>query len=185
MENKNKVFGIGLSKTGTKSLVKAFKILGYKAVHYPRNLNVIKNYDAGADISVATAFKELDKKYPKAKFILTVRDEKPWVQSMHNHGILYPPHTKSKASLEWRKKVWGAIQLNDDLRNKVYLKHVREVKKYFKNQKDKLLIMNICDGDGWEKLCPFLNKPIPKIRFPRINVTKNKYKYKKLIDKNN
>ncbi len=67
---RNKVFGIGLSKTGTKSLVKALKILGYKSVHYPRNLNVLKNYDAAADISVAHAFKELDKKYPKSKFIL-------------------------------------------------------------------------------------------------------------------
>ncbi len=36
---------------------------------------------------------------------------------------------------------------------------------------DKLLIMNVVAGDGWETLCPFLNKSIPDIPFPKANVT--------------
>jgi hypothetical protein len=33
--------------------------------------------------------------------------------------------------------------------------------------------MNICDdGDGWEKLCKFLNKPIPDMEFPHENKSK-------------
>lgn len=169
MKNKDKVFGIGLSRTGTKSLVKAFKILGYKAIHYPKNLNAVKNYDAAADISVAHSFKELDKKYPDAKFVLTVREKDPWIKSMRAHRILYPLHTRSKIRLEWRKKVWGAVQLNDNLIKRVCARHVREVKRYFKNKEDKLLVINISGGDGWEKLCPFLNKPIPKRKFPKIS----------------
>ena len=35
------------------------------------------------------------------------------------------------------------------------------------------LDMNICDeGDGWEKLCKFLNKPIPDMEFPHENKNK-------------
>ena len=35
---------------------------------------------------------------------------------------------------------------------------------------DNVLKMNICDdGDGWEKLCKFLNKEIPNIEFPYKN----------------
>jgi hypothetical protein len=35
-----------------------------------------------------------------------------------------------------------------------------------------LLIMDICSGDGYEKLCPFLNIPILKETFPKENVSK-------------
>ena len=35
---------------------------------------------------------------------------------------------------------------------------------------DRWLKINICDdGDGWEKICPFLNVPIPDIPFPHLN----------------
>lgn len=33
----SKIFGIGLSRTGTRSLSYALKILGYKSVHYRNN----------------------------------------------------------------------------------------------------------------------------------------------------
>ena len=31
--------------------------------------------------------------------------------------------------------------------------------------------MNICEGDSWEVLCPFLDKSIPNIPFPKLNIT--------------
>jgi len=30
--------------------------------------------------------------------------------------------------------------------------------------------MNICAGDGWGTLCPFLEKEIPDVPFPKTNV---------------
>ena len=30
--------------------------------------------------------------------------------------------------------------------------------------------MNICEGDGWEMLCPFLGTDIPDVPFPKLNV---------------
>lgn len=41
MKSYNKIFGIGLSKTGTTSLHYALEILGFKAIHFPDNL--VKN----------------------------------------------------------------------------------------------------------------------------------------------
>jgi 3'(2'), 5'-bisphosphate nucleotidase len=35
-----------------------------------------------------------------------------------------------------------------------------------------LLVLDITAGEGWEKLCPFLGKPIPDIPFPKANVTR-------------
>jgi hypothetical protein len=44
-----------------------------------------------------------------------------------------------------------------------------EIKEYFKDRPDDLLVMNICAGEGWEILCPFLDCGIPKIPFPHKN----------------
>ena len=35
---------------------------------------------------------------------------------------------------------------------------------------DKLLTLNICDGDEWEPLCQFLDVPAPNATFPKLNV---------------
>ena len=79
-----KVFGIGLSRTGTSSLHAAFKRLGYRSVHYPP-LEGLFNFtdacDAAADTTVAVNFKELDKRYPGSKFVFTVRDIEKWLAS--------------------------------------------------------------------------------------------------------
>jgi hypothetical protein len=35
--------------------------------------------------------------------------------------------------------------------------------------KDKRLIVKLEDGLGWDEICPFLNKPIPDVKYPRGN----------------
>ena len=63
-----KVFGIGLSKTGTVSLHKAFTLLGMRSVHL-RHAGVVRHgqvvlpgefadYDAGTDICCAGCFEQ-------------------------------------------------------------------------------------------------------------------------------
>jgi len=44
--------------------------------------------------------------------------------------------------------------------------HRDEMKRATDNRE--LLEMNICDGDGWELLCPFLGVPVPDIDFPVV-----------------
>ena len=40
---------------------------------------------------------------------------------------------------------------------------------FFKDKPGQLLVLNIPGGDGWEKLCPFLNLPIVDEKFPHIS----------------
>ena len=80
-----KIFGIGLSKTGTTSLHVALEILGYSSVHYPVTWEEFDRYDAAHDITVASRFEELDKLYPGSRFILTLRDLNQWLRSCENH----------------------------------------------------------------------------------------------------
>ncbi len=48
--------------------------------------------------------------------------------------------------------------------------------KFFRERTGDLLVMDITQGDGWDKLCPFLKKIIPDAHFPQKNVKKNKDK---------
>jgi hypothetical protein len=66
-----------------------------------------------------------------------------------------------------RTAVYGAIALEDDSKlGDVYDAHHRDVMEYFKNRPSDLLVMDITKGQGWDILCPFVNKPIPDAAFP-------------------
>lgn len=169
-EHKNKVFCVGSWKTGTSSLNKALSILGYrtvKLINYLQRKNeswveLIKrcNYDAFSDYPISYIFKELDESFPGSKFILTVRDTEAFAKSYMNYfkGTYLE---KTPEEMEEAKKK--------------YENHIKEVKEHFKNRPDQLLVMNITAGEGWEKLCEFLDKPTPDKEFP----CKNKGRYKK------
>lgn len=110
-ENKflrEKVFCIGLNKTGTTSIEKALQDLGYKLgnqvagemllkEYAVRNFKPILNFCHTADafqdapFSYPFTFLFLDEHFPNAKFILTVRDNADqWYESMVNfHAKLF------------------------------------------------------------------------------------------------
>jgi hypothetical protein len=166
----HKVFCVGFWKTGTTSIYKAFTILGYRA---GRLINVGKepkqgwipyikksNYDAFTDDPMSFIFKELDKTFPGSKFILTERDKKSFATSYIN----YFEGTEFEKSPE---------EVDEILEK--YERHNQDVKDYFKDRPNDLLVIDVIGGEGWEKLCPFLDKPIPKQPFPH----KNKGRYRK------
>ena len=99
-KNKQKVFGIGLSRTGTTSLTHALNQLGLPSYHFSRhlvsfpgtasspvsyNLNAqaVESFAGFTDISVCLVFPELAEAFPEAVFIYTTRDPVEWGQAMH------------------------------------------------------------------------------------------------------
>lgn len=171
----NKIFGIGECKTGTSSLGKAFELIGFKKhkgwdnklwIKYKENniesiLEVANKFDCFEDAPWCTGdlYKILYKRFPKSKFILTIRDAESWFKSLRNFNI---------KGLGYSQK---AIKDFDNKKNEIIEKYKRrnkKIKDFFKDKSEDLLIMNICQGDGWEKLCNFLNKSIPKEPFPHI-----------------
>jgi len=166
----HKVFCVGFWKTGTTSIYQAFTLLGYRA---GRLINVGKepkqgwipyikkcNYDAFTDDPMSFIYKELDKTFPGSKFILTERDKKSFAKSYINYF----------EGTEFEKSPDEV----DEILEK-YEKHNQDVKDYFKDRPDDLLVIDVIGGEGWEKLCPFLDKPVPSQPFPH----KNKGRYRK------
>jgi hypothetical protein len=169
-----KILGIGLSKTGTNSLTKALIILGYNAVHYVLHPELwLKKCDAATDITVSYKYKELDKIFPKSKFILTIRDINSWLESCYYHfnwvDSLQLPKNVLNRIYTIRRKMYGIDKFDPRIFKEVYIKHYKDVTDYFKFRQEDLLILNICAGEGWEKLCPFLNKELPVVPFPHEN----------------
>ncbi len=192
-KNFNKIFGIGLSKTGTASLAYALRLLGISCLHYPINRETIKTSDAIVDGLVAVDFPYYDYYYQGSKFIYTIRSYDEWIASckIHFEMKLSPEILKNSKEkihkLFWENMffVWGTDTFDEKLWKKTYENHQNIIKEYFKNRSEDLLIIDICSGEGWEKICPFLGVSIPKEAFPFENITHNPFKIiSKQVEKN-
>lgn len=174
LAKKTKVFGIGLGKTGTTSLCSALSILGYKAIHLPKSIDCLDQYDAATDTSVAIAFKELSRRYPNAKFILTVRPVEDWLSSWAKHDQKVHTLTNGRLPslfLQLRIQTFGQCEFDPIIWKARYERHLREIDSYFSAHPSALLRYDICGGEQWKPLCEFLELPLPQRAFPRQNQT--------------
>ncbi len=189
-----KIFCIGLSRTGTKSLTTALYILGYNVIHYPSdedtlndliegnyNFNILRDYDGISDITVSPYYAQLHKMFPNSKFILTVRNKEDWLRSFERHWSERPPfndptqnETYMKVRRLLRASVYGTYKFNRDRMSYVYDLHKKNVRDFFKNKPDSLLVLNIFKKKAWKKLCKFLDVPKPKSfqDFPNIKTNR-------------
>lgn len=185
---KSKIFGLGLSRTGTTSLGAALNKLGIKTIHYPHDettqrellsgtgkLSLLNRYQGIVDISVVPFYRQLDRAYPNSKFILTIRKKESWLKSV-SKSLAKTAEVWSSLSNQYRQffqfineRVYGAYQFDQDRFSKAYDNHLQDVFEYFHARPNDLLVMDITNGDGWDKLCPFLQLPVPEVPFPRQN----------------
>lgn len=196
MTSDTKIFCIGLNKTGTSSLHEAFKILGFKSVHflddkgknikdiieenYYNNEDILKgisHYDAFSDWdhdeTSHLIFKVFDQQYPNSKFILNTRNLEGWLNSRENHVLrnqkLYSRRFNSKQFN--KKNAWLKIDRVSWAAH--YKRHHQEVYEYFNGRESDLLVFDVTQGDGWDKLCKFLEAELPKVTFPKANISLN------------
>jgi len=171
-----KVFGIGFHKTGTTSLATALGYLGYRVTGpngvdnpniaedvYEMAFDLVGRFDAFQDNPWPILYKELDDKFPGGKFVLTLRSTDDWIKSIVEHF-----NDSETPMREWIYGV-GQPKGNEHIYVERYERHNREVTEYFRDRGNDLLVLNITRGEGWEKLCPFLGKPIPGVGFPCVN----------------
>ena len=205
-----KVICAGWGRTGTRSLKYALQtLLNTPAYHMqnillnkrdaklwydiifkkPEKINwdaIFHGYGACLDFPSCNYYKELMKKYPNAKVILTIRNENNWIKSWNtlNNQII-----KSITFRFFSKIPFTSFYLQKKIHNESILgpngmfkglKKDDEIKKEFLkwNQsvidyvpKDRLLVYRV--KDGWDPLCEFLELPKPDIPFFHKNKTKN------------
>lgn len=165
---KKKIFVLGLTHTGKNSLDAALSKMKYTYRHYPTPDKVIelsKRYDVLSDTPVIPYMERLDTMYPDARFILTVRDIEDWLASCKRHWSL-KKIKMTKTKLENRKRIYGITHFDADIFRKVYIAHEHRVRDYFKGRAGKLLVLDICGGEGYKELCNFLGRPVIDEKFP-------------------
>lgn len=163
-----KIFCIGLPKTGTHSILRALNLLGFKTKHYSKHIykDIKKGYNTFAENECVYKYKELYKKFPFAKFIMTTRELDKWLLSIKNHFENKNPHPKNSTK-KIRKRTLGTWNYQRDLLIDKYKSHHTHVRSFFGNN-DNFIEFKI-GNDGWKKLCDFLQKDIPQQSFPHKN----------------
>ena len=174
--HKPRVICVGWHKTGTSTLGAALLRLGYSVLgcrldaYYPLSagdreaaLRIADPFDALQDVPWAALYEHLDARFPGSRFILTVRDDDSWLRSAVRHfgDTPIPLHG-------W---LYGdpSLEGNEDLYLARYRRHNDDVRRYFADRCDDLLIMDLAAGNGWQELCAFLDEPVPYAPFPREN----------------
>jgi hypothetical protein len=166
------VFGIGLNKTGTTSLHAALELLGLRAIHHagrvkraiaadrahgrpPLSGMIARGYQGFVDSPVWMYVRELDESYPGARFIYTTRPVEDWIASRRRH-------IEQRVFGRFRYRHWN---MDPEHLRRVWREHDALVRARFADRSD-LLVLDVCGGEGWERLCPFLGVAVPDAPFP-------------------
>jgi hypothetical protein len=194
-----RIFGLGLTRTGTSSLTRALELLGYRSLHYPQDdrtrhevkaflaggddrlrLSVLEKYDALTDTPICATFEGLDAAYPGSKFVLTAREKESWLascqrffrDSLLDSWLLANPDNPRLdyiRSIHW--KIYGTPTFDREQFSRAYDDYHERVRRHFRDRPEDLLTIDICAGEGWEPLCEFLALPHPGTQFPYVDPT--------------
>jgi Sulfotransferase domain len=169
--SRQKVFCIGLGKTGTTSLKEALRILGYRTIRLTLNWQGTTDFDAALPGISAAMYRDLDAAYPGSKFILTVRDMDRWLKSIEHDFERKKGVPKDRAGERYKIQmlVYGTEEFDKEKFRQAYLEHERKVLDYFRDRPDDLLVFDITTSADWDRLCAFLNVPLPDTPFPHVN----------------
>jgi hypothetical protein len=173
-----KIIGVGLNKTGTKTLGACFRILGYNHISCnevafdlwrKKNIDDLMKialvYDSFEDWPWPLLFREFDAYFPGSKFILTTRkDSETWYKSLCNHAVYSGP-------TEYRKAIYGEYMPHGhkDKHITFYESYNQDVRFFFQSRPQDFLEVCWETGDNWENLCTFLQLPVPDVAFPHAN----------------
>lgn len=184
-----KIFGIGLSRTGTRSFARGLEHLGFSAGHFDKSIRSVRleggsilpdfeqvePWDALVDIPIAAIYRDLADRYPQARFVLTVREREAWLASCQRHlsrdnsDYLERHGIDRDLVMAIRRSIYGRTDFNSADFEEAYERHNLEVAEFFRGEPSRLLRFDPCAGEGWEKLCAFLGCPVPAMRFPHEN----------------
>lgn len=180
-----KIFGIGLNKTGTTTLEECGKILGLRCAgcdirllkdfvlrkDFSRVKHAVKHHDLFQDWPWPLMYEQLDEMFPGSKFILTVRkSEEKWIESLKKHAMR-KHHRK-----HCRKLVYGFNfpHGHEKEHMEFYRKHNDDVRSHFRGREADFIELCWENGDGFDRLCKFLNCEVPDQPLPHANKSTGK-----------
>lgn len=194
-----KCFLLSLHRSGTRSATNVLEELGLRTAHWPVRHNgfrlqpkitgheteldhvlgviepVINRYDALADVPVPVLYRNLDARYPNAKFILLRRSTPEWIRSVRKHIGKRPfnPYERVQYWHYFSQKPQSLQELSDSDLSGMNERHASQVMDYFsKHGSGKFVFHVLEDPLVGAKIGTFLgrgeNARMPHIKDPRI-----------------
>lgn len=181
-----KVLGVGLPRTGTATLAKALRMLGFATVHHdrkrfalwPANRDIrdvaVGGTDAIVDLPTALYWRELLRANPGCKAILTIRDPDGWWESIKWH--INTIHASADLehihySNQLHSLLFGSPYPNEYWFKRRYDEWTGMIYEWFRQrgELEQFLVLDIVAGHKWDKLCPFLGVEEPDAEWPWLN----------------
>lgn len=188
--NAEKIFGVGLPKTGTTSLHVALGELGFLSAHYTNDFTgevlTFEDYflfEALTDEPACLLFESSLQIFPASRFIYTTRPLDDWIASLNRHhqrflGTSDLPSLLASATGPSKFR-YGSARAAFAVPLLYRHASAREARAAFETRlfdffsgerRSRLLVLDLFSGDGWPQLCAFLGRDIPQTPFPRENV---------------
>ena len=195
-----KIICAGYGKTGTKSIAKALRYLGFTVYDWeeqafdfldhwvdvyqngtkPDVKRVYQNADAAVDFPGYFFYEEILEAFPDCKVILSEREEDSWVKSF-THQLESTLATRSEfvamVSPTWRKMWYVYCSDMDATRGShnpkstyVFRKHYRMHNNHVKSIVPADKLLVYHVKQGWRPLCDFLGCEVPTVPFPHENI---------------
>lgn len=156
-----RVLCVGYVKTGTTSFGAAMRRLGFSHYGFDRDLEEARSRgDLDRCLDLAASFDSFDdlpwhsldlvaafrRRFPGSRYVLLERDEAEWLRSyLGFYGGICTPDEALRRYRHHRDRVLEVLVGEPDV-----------------------LRMDVCAGEGYGKLCPFLGLPAPDEPFPRV-----------------
>lgn len=179
------VIGLGMHRTGTRSLSRYLRRLGLKDIHWPwwckrqisehiddpeRIVDVLEpllyKYDCFADVPFPGLYRELDRRFPNSRFILVRRNAIDWWRSICKHwelekGAHRLDPLEEVLYRQYEPSDMYLVTIDDEqLLISKFVKHSEEVQAFFNDRADKLLIVDLEDDRINEKISEFLDMAV-------------------------
>lgn len=168
-----KVVGVGLNKTGTKTLAHYLKQWGFRhktfdidAFHCYQEGKVqelmatVESHDSFEDWPWPLLYREIDAEFPNARFVLTTRlSPDVWYRSLCNMAVRIGPLEQFERHIYG----YGMPQGHREEHLQFYEAHNRAVDEHFRDRPGKLLKICWESGDTADKLSAFLGLNVDTI----------------------
>jgi len=186
-----KVIGIGLNKTGTKTLKYCLKQWGFHHQSYDLNafqlfrekridelLKWMEKFDSFEDWPWPLFYREIDGHFPDAKFVVTKRTTpEQWYRSLCKMAVRMGPLN------DFEKHIYGFSMPQGHKREHLefYEQHNREVDDYFADRPGKLLKICWENDNEYIRLAEFIGREQLDQQSPHRNVSLPVYSGDNLI----
>ncbi len=162
----NKIFIIGLPRTGTTSICAALLTLGFRVAHTAYTDKCLQTAEVIADTPIFCDYQQLAKQYPQAKFIYLTRDLSLWLpsirqllQRMHKNIVRndggFNPILKRCYQSTFSPFTLKNIA-SDDFLIYCYQQHQQKINTFFAKSPHPLLTIDISHADSYSHMLTFL-----------------------------